>query len=146
MIRIPSFELSNLNAFNFREYEWKTENIINTIKNILSTSEKYNITVKNISIEEKPDKGNYSEITVDKIIPRLKQNYGYTDENLHTQILGTVKLKVPEEGNIEMATNSSKEVRVVTSDDNTKNYVKRIESIFGYYCLVYWDRLFNRPS
>ena len=73
---------------------------------------------------EGAEKGNYSEITVDKIIPRLKQNYGYTDENLHTQILGTVELKVPEEGNIEMATDSSKEVRVVTSDDNTKNYVK----------------------
>ena len=73
---------------------------------------------------EGAEKSNYSEITVDKIIPRLKQNYGYTDENLHTQILGTVELKVPEEGNIEMATDSSKEVRVVTSDDNTKNYVK----------------------
>ena len=73
---------------------------------------------------EGAEKGNYSEITVDKIIPRLKQNYGYTDENLHTQILGTVTLTVPEEGNIEMATNFSKEVRVVTSDDNTKNYVK----------------------
>ena len=73
---------------------------------------------------EGAEKSNYSEITVDKIIPRLKQNYGYTDENLHTQILGTVELTVPEEGNIEMATESSKEVRVVTSDDNTKNYVK----------------------
>lgn len=70
MIRIPSFELSDLNAFNFREYEWQTDNIIATINSILSNSEKYNLTVKNVSIEEKPEKSNYNEIrkTISKIL------------------------------------------------------------------------------
>ena len=70
MIRIPSFELSNLNAFNFREYEWDSNTIIDVIKSILQNSEKYNVTVKNVSIEEKQDKNSSNEIrkTLSKIL------------------------------------------------------------------------------
>lgn len=78
MIRIPSFELKDLNAFNFREYEWKPENIIGTIQEILANSGKYNVTVKNVSIVDKPEKANVSEIrkTLSKI---LKIDLVYTN-------------------------------------------------------------------
>lgn len=83
MIRIPSFELSQLNAFNFREYEWQTDNIISTISNILSNSEKYNVSVKNISIEEKQDKNNSNEIrkTISKIL-KINLVYHKGEDNI----------------------------------------------------------------
>ena len=83
MIRIPSFELAELNAFNFREYEWNRENIISTINSILSNCSKYNLTVKNVSIAEKPDKGNYSEIrkTISKIL-KINLTYQKDDNTL----------------------------------------------------------------
>ena len=77
MIRIPSFELDKLNVFNFRDYEWSEANIIGTINEILANSQKYGITVKDISITEKPERSNYNEIrkTLSKI---LKINLVYT--------------------------------------------------------------------
>lgn len=70
MIRIPSYELSDLNAFNFRNYEWSEANIISTVAQILANSQKYGVTVKNISITEKPEKNNANEIrkTLSKLL------------------------------------------------------------------------------
>ena len=57
-------------------------------------------------------------------MPKLTTTYGYSADNLHRQVIGTVELEAPENGNIELATNSSTAVSVIPDDNSTKNYVK----------------------
>ena len=73
---------------------------------------------------EKAQVGDFTPIKANDIVPKLTTTYGYSSENLHRQVIGTVELEVPGQGNIELATNSSTTVSVVPDDNSTKNYVK----------------------
>ena len=73
---------------------------------------------------EKAQEGDFTPITANDIVTKLMEGYGYKDNNLHRQVIGTVELEAPENGNIELATNSSTTVSVIPDDNSTKNYVK----------------------
>ena len=73
---------------------------------------------------EKAQEGDFTPITANDIVKKLMEGYGYTDNNLHRQVIGTVELEAPENGNIELATNSSTTVSVIPDENSTKNYVK----------------------
>ena len=73
---------------------------------------------------ERAQGGDFTPITANDIVPKLTRTYGYSSENLHRQVIGTVELEAPENGNIELATNSSTTVSVIPDDNSTKNYVK----------------------
>ena len=73
---------------------------------------------------ERAQVGDFTPITANDIVPKLTGTYGYSSENLHRQVIGTVELEAPENGNIELATNDSITVSVLPDDNSTKNYVK----------------------
>jgi DNA-directed RNA polymerase beta subunit len=55
MLNIPSYQLRDINVFNFRETEWDEEKIINTVARMLEVGEKFNLRVDTINIKDKED-------------------------------------------------------------------------------------------
>ena len=81
---------------------------------------------------EKAQEGDFTPITANDIVPKLTGTYGYSSDNLHRQVIGTVELEAPENGNIELATNSSTTVSVIPDDNSTKNYVRLGEKWYEF--------------
>ena len=81
---------------------------------------------------EKAQVGDFTPIKANDIVPKLTGTYGYSSDNLHRQVIGTVELEAPENGNIELATNSSTTVSVIPDDNSTKNYVKLGEKWYEF--------------
>lgn len=61
MLDVPNYRLNDINVFNFRNYEWNEEKIIETITEMLQCAEDYNLRIKSISIKNK-DQKDISEI------------------------------------------------------------------------------------
>lgn len=56
MLDVPSYRLNGINVFNFRQYEWDENRIIENISNMLECAEPLGLRVKSISIKNKEDK------------------------------------------------------------------------------------------
>ena len=79
MIKVPSYELSNINVYNFRDHEWNEDSIIQNVSNMLQCAESYGLRVKGIQIKPKDEK-DLSEIkrTKSKV---LDIDLTYTNED-----------------------------------------------------------------
>ena len=69
---------------------------------------------------EKAQGGDFTSITANDIALKLMGGYGYTDNNLQIQPIGTVTLGVPEQGNIELVVGEYIDVSVIPIDNSTK--------------------------
>ncbi len=58
MLEVPTYKLSDINVYNFRDYEWNEDTIINTITSMLVCGEQYGIRIRGIYIRNKEDKSN----------------------------------------------------------------------------------------
>ena len=69
MLKVPSYNLPEVNVFNFRHYEWNESKIIETLGKMLECLPEYNMRVTNISIEDKENR-NPNEIrrTIQKVL------------------------------------------------------------------------------
>jgi len=56
MLDVPSYNLKDINVFNFRNHEWNEERIIETVSSMLACRIQYGLRVKAISIKNKEDK------------------------------------------------------------------------------------------
>ena len=56
MIKVPSYELEGINVFNFRNWEWNEDTIIENITKMLSCGEIYGLRIKSIAIKNKEEK------------------------------------------------------------------------------------------
>jgi len=56
MINVPSYKLEGINVFNFRNWEWNEETIIENISKMLVCGEQYGLRVKGLSIKNKEEK------------------------------------------------------------------------------------------
>lgn len=86
MLNVPCYKLSDVNVFNFREYEWDESKIISTISQMLECCSDYNIRVDSIIIEDK-QKGKSTEIkkTISKIL-KIKLVHHNDETNVDTEI------------------------------------------------------------
>ena len=61
MIKVPAYDLSPINVFNFRDHEWNEATIIENVTKMLQCGEQYGLRVRSISIKNKEEK-DHSEI------------------------------------------------------------------------------------
>ena len=81
---------------------------------------------------EKAQGGDFTPITANDIVTKLMEGYGYTDNNLHRQPIGTVVLNAPEQGNIELVAGDEIVVYVTPNDNSTKCYAKLGEKWYEF--------------
>ena len=83
---VPSYKLSDTNVFNFREFEWSENNIIENIRKMLECSQDYGISVQSITIEDKK-KPRSVEIrkTISKLL-KIKLVHHNAETNVDTEI------------------------------------------------------------
>ena len=53
MLNVPSYNLSDVNVFNFRNFEWDETKIIDNVRKMFECASDYGITIQSISIEDK---------------------------------------------------------------------------------------------
>ena len=56
MLRVPAYELQNINVYNFRNHEWNEETIIDNINKMLVCGEDYGLRIKSVVIKNKEEK------------------------------------------------------------------------------------------
>jgi len=79
MLRVPAYDLQNINVYNFREFEWNESSIIENVSNMIGCAEAYGLRIKAITIKNKEEKDS-SEIkrTKSKL---LNISLAYTNED-----------------------------------------------------------------
>jgi DNA-directed RNA polymerase beta subunit len=79
MLRVPAYDLQNVNVYNFRDFEWSESSIIENVSNMISCAEVYGLRVRSISIKNKEEKDS-SEIKKTKC-KILNISLTYTNED-----------------------------------------------------------------
>ena len=87
MLHVPSYNLSDVNVFNFRDSEWTENKIIETLTNMLACCSDYGIRISSIAITEKPQNKRNNEIkkTISKILKIMLIHHN-DETNIDTEI------------------------------------------------------------
>jgi DNA-directed RNA polymerase beta subunit len=84
MIKVPAYDLNNINVFNFRDHEWNEDSIIDNITKMIQCGEQYGLRIRSISIKNKEEK-DLSEIKRTKC-KVLDIDLTYTNEEINEDV------------------------------------------------------------
>jgi DNA-directed RNA polymerase beta subunit len=153
MLKVPDYELQNVNVFNFRHFEWDEDKIISNVTQMIRCGEEYNLRLRSISIKNKEEsdvseikrtkskildidlvydavEGEPEEINLSYDIPWLVNNHFYISGNYKVCIYQLFDLPLIKRSDmIKIRTNiQSVMIEKKTSSRSKYNY---IVSLFG---------------